>query len=380
MLRAVGEDGELVGGVEGHEVAGLRPAVEEALPARRGEHTLDEVLADGGIVEAPFLLDGQRREALDQRGGEQPAPPIARPTALAVNAHAEEPAGGRGALQDVPVEAERGEFLGFRSRVPLHADGEILAALLDDEPRRVVVADQAQGVAGHAQADVDLRAHRHPLDERAQGLGEEGIALVPAVVAHLGPEETGRDPEPDLNGLALAQRRHQTVVLSLAISRSAGWGLVGASALRTTGSAPIALRKARRCAARCSGDSSNTGRAPIARWNRCQNVFPPRRGRRATGTAPIMARNRSLICSLPKSASATARRPSRLKIAAPMRNTTTSNTRRRQFLCGEKKRSSTRSGSMQAEVHEYGSEHCPKRGILPGHTAMLDSVRRRAIV
>jgi hypothetical protein len=66
------------------------------------------------------------------------------------------------------------------------------------------VAHEAQGVSGDPQAELDLRADRHPLDERAQGLGEKGVALVAPVVAYCLPQKTRRDPQPDLFGLAFA--------------------------------------------------------------------------------------------------------------------------------------------------------------------------------
>jgi hypothetical protein len=75
------------------------------------------------------------------------------------------------------VKAERSQFLGLRPRISAHACREVLAALLHDEARDVLGADQPQGVAGHAQADLDLRAHRHPLDEGPQGLGQKASRL-----------------------------------------------------------------------------------------------------------------------------------------------------------------------------------------------------------
>ena len=46
-----------------------------------------------------------------------------------------------------------------------------------------------------AHADFNLRTHRHPLDEAAEGRDEKRIALVAAVVAHLVAEETSRDAD-----------------------------------------------------------------------------------------------------------------------------------------------------------------------------------------
>jgi len=56
---------------------------------------------------------------------------------------------------------------------------------------------EVERLARHAEAELDLRAHRHPLHEAAEGLGEEGVALVAAVEAHPEPEQARRDADPD---------------------------------------------------------------------------------------------------------------------------------------------------------------------------------------
>lgn len=70
--RAVGEERELVGGVEGDQVARSWPRAGERLPARGREHALDEVLADAGVGRPALLLDRERGERIRQRGSEQP--------------------------------------------------------------------------------------------------------------------------------------------------------------------------------------------------------------------------------------------------------------------------------------------------------------------
>jgi hypothetical protein len=102
------------------------------------------------------------------------------------------------------VEAERLELARLGLRIAPHAGGEVLARLLDDEPRRLGVAGQADRVAGDTKPDLDLGAHGHPLDERAERVGEKRVLLVAAVVAHLLAQEAGGDAEPDLFVLALA--------------------------------------------------------------------------------------------------------------------------------------------------------------------------------
>ena len=69
------------------------------------------------------------------------------------------------------------------------------------------MTDQADRRSRHAEAELDLRAHGHPLDERAQRVDEEGVALVAAVVAHLVAQQAGRDAEADPFGLPLLHGR-----------------------------------------------------------------------------------------------------------------------------------------------------------------------------
>ena len=76
--------------------------------------------------------------------------------------------------------------------------GEVLAGALDDEPRRAAVAHQAQRVAWNAESQLELRAHRHPLDEGRECLREKRVVLVAAVVAHGLAEEARGDAEADL--------------------------------------------------------------------------------------------------------------------------------------------------------------------------------------
>ena len=89
-----------------------------------------------------------------------------------------------------------------------HACREILAGPLDDEARRGRITHEPDRVARDAEPDLDLGAHRYPLDERAERVSQETIALVAAVVADLPAEEARRDTEPDLLALAFAHSVH----------------------------------------------------------------------------------------------------------------------------------------------------------------------------
>ena len=98
------------------------------------------------------------------------------------------------------MQPERLQLTDAPARPAPHPRGEILARLLDDEPRGGGGADQANRRTGHAQADLDLGTHGHPLDERAEDVGEKRVALVAAVVANLLTEQARGDAEADFSG------------------------------------------------------------------------------------------------------------------------------------------------------------------------------------
>ncbi len=143
VARAVGKDRELVGGVEGDEIAGPRLAPRERLPARGGEHALDEVLADPAIASGgpPLRREARADVALARRRRGRARRP--RGAALAVDPHAEEAARGRGALEHVAVQAEAASSLD-----PPRAQRCIRAVrsspvFSTTRPGRLGVADQA---------------------------------------------------------------------------------------------------------------------------------------------------------------------------------------------------------------------------------------------
>jgi hypothetical protein len=204
----VGQHRELLRRVERDEITGPRPARHEGPPPGHCEDALDEILAERRVTEAAFLLDRQHGKACGQHPCVGAGAVAADHASRIVDAHAEEPARGRPAFEHVAVQVQRFELPCSRSRVTLHARGQVFAGRLDDQPRGRRVTDEPDRVARDAEPDLDLGAHRHPLDERAERVDQEAIALVAAVVANLLAEEAGGDAEPDLLGLAFAHSVH----------------------------------------------------------------------------------------------------------------------------------------------------------------------------
>ena len=100
-------------------------------------------------VRRPSSSTGSRGNASVRAAANSPRPTRPGTAVLAVDAHAHEAARGRAALEHVAVQAERVPAHRLApARAAPHPRGEILARLLDDEPWRVWVADQADGRRG----------------------------------------------------------------------------------------------------------------------------------------------------------------------------------------------------------------------------------------
>ncbi len=70
MLRTVRHQGQLVGGMELDQAAGRWLLLQHLGPAIVGKDPLDEVLAEGHVVEPALLLQGQQGKAVHDLAGE----------------------------------------------------------------------------------------------------------------------------------------------------------------------------------------------------------------------------------------------------------------------------------------------------------------------
>jgi hypothetical protein len=75
--------------------------------------------------------------------------------------------------------------------VGLHPLGQILTRFRLHQTGVFATLDEPDGRPRHAEADVELWAHRHPLEPLAEHVGEVAVALVAAVETDLGAEQTG---------------------------------------------------------------------------------------------------------------------------------------------------------------------------------------------
>jgi len=166
---------QLVPAVEDDQRVGRpAPAEQSAQPLIR-EDALDEVLAQGGLLQTVLVLDRQVRELRDERFGKQP-PAGAGDAPSGVHGHALEPAARRILLQHVSRQVFRLQLPRPRSRECRHARGPVVGALHADEPHplrgrghAIRARHEVNRLARRRHAELHLRAHRHPLDEAADG-------------------------------------------------------------------------------------------------------------------------------------------------------------------------------------------------------------------
>jgi len=199
--RRVRHQSQLVRGMKRHQRAGgpsgAAVGEQRAQPMVR-EHPLDEVLAQIRIVQPTLLFDRQIGQAADQRLGEQAAPIAHRHPRASIDAHPFHPATRRILLQHVAREIFALQRCRAAPGIRIHRFGQVGAAFVRDHPRRAALpADQPQALARDGEADIDLGADRDELDEAAERAGQEIAALVAAVEAHLLPQQTGGNANPD---------------------------------------------------------------------------------------------------------------------------------------------------------------------------------------
>jgi len=165
VLRRVRHHLELVRGVETHQLADVEAAGEQRAQPPVREDALDPALAQPRIVEASLFFDRQRRRPVEQRLREDPAAVLLRHALLVAHRDALEAAARRALLQHVAAQIQPLELVHAAACEALHPLRVIGAAARGDEAQRTGVALEADGLARHAESDLQLRTYGHPLDE-----------------------------------------------------------------------------------------------------------------------------------------------------------------------------------------------------------------------
>jgi hypothetical protein len=189
VARAVREQRVLVRRVERDQPARTDRAPRERAPPRGGEEPLHEVRAPRRAPQPALFFQRHVGHRLGERDREEPVPASAR---------------RRPALQHVAVERERRQALRAPCRVRVHPLGEILAGRRDDQPRGAALGDEVDRRTRDPEAQLHLGADGDPLHVLAEDVGEERLALVPAVVPDVLAEQARGDADAEGRCLVLA--------------------------------------------------------------------------------------------------------------------------------------------------------------------------------
>ena len=181
----VGQQQHLLGGVETHQIATAPAWDEEALQSTEGEDPLEEVLAQRGVAEPSLLLQGKIGNPLHQGPSEEADPVLLGHSFRRVEANPLHAAGGRPLLEDEPAQAQSPQLLDPPAAEALHVLGPVAPGPVALHVDPVGTANQSDRLAGNSHADLQLGADRDEVDESGDGSGQEGLALMPSVEAHL---------------------------------------------------------------------------------------------------------------------------------------------------------------------------------------------------
>ena len=193
---AVRQQQELVVGVELDQPAALLASLHEVEPATAAEDALDERLAQPGIVESAFFLDGHERKARHEGCSEETrANPLGLP-ALVVDFDPCHARAGRVLLARVAAQFDGFELAQLVVDEVAHLLSQIGAGAAD-QPGRLGIAHQVDRGSRDRHARVRLRANPLPLDKGTKRFDEKGVVLVLSVVANLLAKQAGANQQPD---------------------------------------------------------------------------------------------------------------------------------------------------------------------------------------
>jgi hypothetical protein len=128
--------------------------------------------------------------------GEQSPPISRRRPFILINPYPEQTA-ARGILfQDITVKTPLLDFIELATGPAVHGLRIVLSRLGSDQARIFLIAHQSNALSGYPQADLHFRTQWIPLDIGTQGMDQEIIALMTAVIADLMAQQAGADAQP----------------------------------------------------------------------------------------------------------------------------------------------------------------------------------------
>jgi len=158
-------------------------------PSMTPKHVLEEIAAPVRIFEPFFLSHREIGPPLEEHSGKDADAVSNWCSAVLEDLDPLHPTAWGRRFEDETVEAGLLEPVDLFTGKALHPLGEVLARLHFDQPRIVATVDEPDRRPRHAEPELDLGAHRHPLEPHSNHIREIAIVPVTAVVSNLGAEE-----------------------------------------------------------------------------------------------------------------------------------------------------------------------------------------------
>ena len=149
-------------------------------------------------MQAAILFHRQEREVLHEGPGEEADPTLVRHAVAVIELDPLHAARRRLGLED---ETAQLLLLQLRTRFcgpGQHACGDILPRTGEDQVRAIILLDQAQGLPRRRQPHLHLGADRHVIDVFTEGVAQEAVELMAAVITHHFAEQAAADSQADL--------------------------------------------------------------------------------------------------------------------------------------------------------------------------------------
>ncbi len=163
-------------------------------PAFQRENLFDKIFPEFGIMQPSFLFNRNEGKMRREYPGENPNPLFFRHAFGVVDFDPEQAAAWRILFEDIAAQVLPFQLPDPCFRPVLHLFRMVHAGFGGDKTRLFYIAHQPHGFPGYAEARLHFRAYRNIVHVLPEGIAEEVVELVPAVVAHVFTQQAGADP------------------------------------------------------------------------------------------------------------------------------------------------------------------------------------------
>lgn len=176
-------------GFEFGQLLRIKTVARQNSPAMMPEHSLEEISAPVGFFEPTILGHRELGPPPHEHIGKDTDARSRRLFVLAKDLDPLHPAARGSSFENEAVEAGPLELHDLFAGEALHPLGEVLARFHLDQPRVVATGDEPDRRPWHAEPELDLGAHRHPLEPPSNHIREIAIVPVTAVVSDRGTKQ-----------------------------------------------------------------------------------------------------------------------------------------------------------------------------------------------